>query len=87
MWALVERYTGHLGYKGGVKAAGLQADPPVIDCSGWAAVLLASGMAAANSSGAPIFSHDDMAAVETWSDQMIEVLERRSRWILALWHR
>ena len=35
MWALVNRYTGRVGYERGIKAAGLDADPPVIDCSGW----------------------------------------------------
>ncbi len=34
MWNLVERSTGHVGYKGGAKADKLQATPPVIDCSG-----------------------------------------------------
>ena len=48
MWALVERYTGRIGYKSGVKADGLDANPAVIDCSGWAALLLSTGMNAAN---------------------------------------
>jgi hypothetical protein len=83
MWALVDRYTGHVRYMGGAKAAGLDADPPVIDCSGWAALLLTAGMRAANSSttGA-IFSSDDIAAVDTWSDHIIEVLQRQSGWML-----
>jgi hypothetical protein len=29
MWALVERYTGQVGYKGGTKANGLNDDPPL----------------------------------------------------------
>lgn len=83
MWALVDRYTGQVGYKGGTKASGLDADPPAIDCSGWAALLLASGMKASNSSAnETMFSSVDIAAVDTWSDHMIEVLQRRSRWIL-----
>jgi len=83
MWALADRYTGHVGYKGGAKAAGLDADPPVIDCSGWAALLLAAGMKAVNASvGKATFSHDDIAAVSTWSDRMIEILERQSGCIL-----
>ncbi len=83
MWRLVERHTGHVGYKGGAKADGLQAIPPVIDCSGWTALLLATGMQAANSAaGCETFSAGDIAAVHTWSDHMIEVLERRSGTIL-----
>ena len=31
---LVERHTGHVGYKAGAKEDKLQATPPVIDCSG-----------------------------------------------------
>lgn len=83
MWALVNRHTGRVGYKGGTKAAGLDADPPVIDCSGWAALLLSAGMEAANRAAAiELFASDDVAAVHTWSDRMIEELERRSGWIL-----
>jgi hypothetical protein len=83
MWTLANRHTGRVGYKGGIKAAGLDADPPVIDCSGWAALLLSSGMEAANRAAATeLFSSDDIAAVHTWSDRMIERLERRSGWIL-----
>jgi hypothetical protein len=83
MWTLVDRYTGHVRYRGGIKATGLDANPPVIDCSGWVAFLLASGMKAANSlaTGA-IFSSDDIVAIDTWSDHMIEVLRRQSGWML-----
>lgn len=83
MWTLADRHTGRVGYRGGVKAGGLDADPPVIDCSGWAALLLAAGMQAANgAAGAMLFENRDVAAVDTWSDRMIEVLARRSGWIL-----
>ncbi len=83
MWALVDRYTGNVRYKGGVKEAGLGADPPVIDCSGWVAMLLACGMKAANSSAnSDIFSANDIGAVDTWSDHMIEVVNRQSGWML-----
>jgi hypothetical protein len=83
MWALVDRYTGHVRYKGGTKAAGLDAESPVIDCSGWAALLLASGMKAVTSlENGDVFSSDDIAAVSTWSDHMIEVLMRQSGWML-----
>ncbi len=70
MWALVERYTGQVGYKGGTKASGLDADLPVIDCSGWTALLLSTGMAAANrQAGRSLFNDADVAAVHTWSDR------------------
>ncbi len=83
MWALVERYTGQVGYKGGTKASGLDADLPVIDCSGWTALLLSTGMAAANrQAGRSLFNDADVAAVHTWSDRLIENLERRSGFIL-----
>lgn len=87
MWALVERYTGRVGYKGGVKASGLNDDPAVIDCSGWTARLLSAGMAAANrEAGRPVFSSEEQAAVHTWSDRLIENLERRSGVILTGGH-
>jgi len=83
MWELVGRYTGRVGYQGGIKAVGLGADPPVIDCSGWAAHLLSAGLEAANRAVAPdLFDSDEIAAVHTWSDRMIELLERRSGWML-----
>ena len=83
MWALVERYTGRVGYRRGAKANGLDHDPPVIDCSGWTALLLSAGMAAANrEAGRPLFSDLDVAAVHTWSDRLIENLERRGGSIL-----
>jgi hypothetical protein len=83
MWALVERYTGQVGYKGGTKASGLADHPPVIDCSGWTALLLSAGMAAANrEAGCLLFSDADMASVHTWSDRLIENVERRSGSIL-----
>lgn len=83
MWALVERHTGRVGYKGGVKASGLKEDPPIIDCSGWTALLLSAGMAAANREARrTIFSAADVAAAHTWSDRLIENLERRSGFIL-----
>lgn len=83
MWALAERFTGQVGYKGGIKASGLSADPPVIDCSGWTALLLSTGMAAANrEAGRSLFSEADLTALHTWSDRLIENLEQRSRSIL-----
>jgi hypothetical protein len=83
MWALVNRYTGRVEYKRGTKAAGLDADPPSIDCSGWAALLLSTGMEAANRAvGTERFGRDYVAAIDTWSDRMIEQIERRSGWLL-----
>jgi len=56
MWRLVQRYTGKAGYRHPVKAEGLTADPPVIDCSGWTALLLTEAVAAANAaSGRTMF--------------------------------
>ena len=46
MWWLVQLYTGRAGYQRGVKAEGLSASPPVIDCSGWAGLLLTKTMQA-----------------------------------------
>ena len=83
MWTLVTQYTGRVGYRGGTKENGLNSDPPAIDCSGWAAFLLSAGMEAANRVGAAeLFEPEEIAAVHTWSDQMIENLQRRSNWIL-----
>ena len=39
MWRLAQLYTGRTGYQRGVKAEGLSANPPVIDCSGWTGLL------------------------------------------------
>jgi cobalamin biosynthesis protein CbiD len=48
MWQLVQRYTGRVGYRATVKAEGLAADPPVIDCSGWFGVLITAALNAEN---------------------------------------
>jgi protein-tyrosine-phosphatase len=83
MWQLVERYVGRVGYKGGVKSEGLSRDPPVIDCSGWAALLLSSAMQAMNdASESNAFNAEEIAAIPTWSDRMIEVIETRTGFIL-----
>ncbi|MBV9976647.1 MAG: hypothetical protein JO105_14780 [Hyphomicrobiales bacterium] len=84
MWALVERYTGHVGYHSGTKAPGLDLDPPVIDCSGWVALLLTAGMNAANQrANRALFSNEDIEALHTWSDRMIEELEVRFTQVLG----
>ena len=67
MWDLVERYTGKVGYRGGVKADGLDATPPVIDCSGWVSLLLSTGMKAVNDCGREKFGINDIANVFFWS--------------------
>jgi protein-tyrosine-phosphatase len=83
MWQLVERYVGNVGYQGGVKSEGLVWDPPVIDCSGWAALLLSTAMQAMNDAFASaIFNVNEIAAISTWSDRMIEVIETRTGFIL-----
>ncbi|MBW0003175.1 MAG: hypothetical protein JO216_06780 [Hyphomicrobiales bacterium] len=84
MWELAERYAGHVGYQSGTKAAGLNLDPPVIDCSGWVALLLTVGMNAANQrANRTLFNSEDVEAIQTWSDRMIEELERRFGKILG----
>lgn len=83
MWRLVERYVGKVAYKGAVKAEGLMLDPPVIDCSGWAALLINSAMKALDdASRRDVFGAEQRAAVCTWSDRMIEVIETRTGFIL-----
>lgn len=77
MWSLVERYTGKVGHRIGAKADCLALDPPVIDCSGWTALLLSEGMKAANRESA-VFSDAYLADVHTYSERIIENLERRS---------
>jgi hypothetical protein len=75
MWRLVERYTGNVGYRGGVKAEGLVAIPPVIDCSGWVSLLLSTGMRAVNDCGQERFTTNDIAKVFSWSDRIIQEIE------------
>lgn len=83
MWGLAAQYTGHVGYELGAKANRLHADPPVIDCSGWVALLLSAGMKAANQCvDTALFSSSDIAAVDTWSERIIERLEQRSGHVL-----
>ena len=48
IWALVERHTERVGYERGMEGVGLDAEPPAIDCSGWAALLLETRIRAAN---------------------------------------
>jgi hypothetical protein len=84
MWRLVELYTGRVGYRRGVKAEGLSADPPVIDCSGWVGVLLTQAMRAVNeAAGRTQFCADDVKALHVWSDRIIEEVETRTGFILA----
>jgi hypothetical protein len=83
LWQLVDRYVGKVAYKGAVKADGLALDPPVIDCSGWAALLITSAMKALDdASPGEMFGAAQCAAVCTWSDRMIEVIESRTGCVL-----
>src|SRR5450432_3569777 len=79
MWELVEQYTGRVGYQRGTKAVGLDASPPVIDCSGWVGLLLSSAMQAQNAAaGKDIFDNADIAACIAWSDRIILEIEVRT---------
>jgi hypothetical protein len=79
MWELIEQYTGRVGYHRGTKAVGLDASPPVIDCSGWVGLLLSSAMKAQNAdAGKDIFDTDDIAACIAWSDRIILEIEART---------
>jgi hypothetical protein len=84
MWRLAQRYTGKVGYLRGVKAEGLTVNPPVIDCSGWTALLLTEAMAAANTAaGRDMFDATYMAGLNTWSDRIISRIESRTGVILS----
>ena len=84
IWQLVESYTGRVGYQRGIKAAGLKASPPVIDCSGWVGVLLTSAMTAQNdAANETIFDASDIAACVAWSDRIILEIEARTSAPLA----
>jgi hypothetical protein len=66
MWELVVLYTGRVGYHRGTKAAGLDASPPVINCSGWVGLLLSSAMKAQNAdAGKGIFDNADIIEART----------------------
>jgi hypothetical protein len=63
MWRLVTLYTGKTRYRRGIKAEGLAAAIPEIDCSGWTAFLLESAIKAENEAvGAPVFDTECMLA-------------------------
>ena len=82
MWELVQHYTGKVSYKLGAKSDALICNPPVIDCSGWVALLLTAAMSAASQNEAA-FSTAEFAAVQTNSERIIENLERRSGLVIA----
>jgi hypothetical protein len=83
MWRLVQRYTGEVGYQRGVKSEGLSITPPVIDCSGWTALLLTRAMQAENeAAGRDVFGPDDMLALQVWSDRIIHEVETRTGFLL-----
>nr|WKF59244.1 hypothetical protein HUO10_003753 [Paraburkholderia busanensis] len=84
MWELVQAYTGRVGYQRGVKSEGLSAEPPVIDCSGWTALLLTTAMQAENeATGRELFKLEDMQALHTWSDRIIQEIDHRTGFILV----
>jgi hypothetical protein len=84
MWELVEQYTDRVGYRRGTKAPGLEASPPVIDCSGWVGVLLTAGMHAQNrAAGRDIFDAADIAACVAWSDRILLEIESRTSTLLT----
>jgi hypothetical protein len=84
IWQLIETWTDRAGYQRGIKAAGLEASPPVIDCSGWVGVLLTSAMTAQNDdAGENIFDASDIAACVAWSDRIILEIETRTAAPLA----
>ncbi len=79
MWDLIRQYTGHVGYRLGAKASGLGAEPPVIDCSGWVALMLSEAMWAQNvDAGEDVFDIADIAACNAWSDRIILEVEART---------
>jgi hypothetical protein len=83
MWQLVQRYTGRVGYQRGVKSEGLSLTSPVIDCSGWTALLLTRAMQAENAAtGRDVFGADDMLALQVWSARIIHEVETRTGLIL-----
>ena len=79
MWALVERYTGKVGYRRGVKSEGLLADPPVVDCSGWSRLLLTSAMEGENKTvDRLVFEPESISAIQCWSDRIVQEIEIRT---------
>ena len=83
LWQLVQRYTGRVGYRRGVKSEGLSASPPVIDCSGWAALLLSRALQAQNeAAGRTLFVAGDIAALHAWSERIIDQIARRTGFLL-----
>jgi hypothetical protein len=83
LWQLVQRYTGCVGYRRGVKSEGLAANPPVIDCSGWTALLLSQALQAQNDAAARVlFAADDILALHAWSDRIVAEIAQRTGFIL-----
>lgn len=79
MWDLVQQYTNRVGYQRGAKASSLGAKPPVIDCSGWVALMLTEAMKAQNAdAGEDIFDVADIDACNPWSDRLILEIEART---------
>lgn len=80
MWSLAQHYAGRVGYAQGVKSWGLASTPPVIDCSGWVAMLLKAGMQNADlwlrkSNFRPGYTEE----LQTYSENIINVIELQTR--------
>ncbi|RKT27200.1 hypothetical protein B0G69_3011 [Paraburkholderia sp. RAU2J] len=66
-----------------MKSEGLSASPPVIDCSGWTALLLSRALQAHNVAAArAVFTDDDIAALHTWSERIIHEIGQRTGFVL-----
>lgn len=76
MWELIQQYTNRVGYRRGAKASSLGDDPPVIDCSGWVALMLTEAMKAQNTdAGEEIFDIACFDIPDPWSDGIIVQIE------------
>lgn len=83
MWDLVQLYTGRVGYRRGTKTLATGVERPVIDCSGWVALMLSEAMAAQNAdAGEDVFDNADIAACNAWSDRIILEIEVRTPMLL-----
>ncbi len=87
MWELIERNTGRVGYERGAKAASLDTTPPLIDCSGWVALLLSEAMTATNEDAdKDVFDLADFDLRDPWSDRLILEIEARTPVLLEGHH-
>jgi hypothetical protein len=83
IWALAQAHDGKTGYRRGAKAAALAEEPPVIDCSGWVALLLTEAMRAQNAeAGETLFDVAVFDRPDPWSDRLILEIEARTPLLL-----